>query len=94
MLGPEMASPRLLFGPEPRYPVPALVQQVGGTVVVRCTVTDRGSVEDCSVVKSVALLDEAALKAVQGRRYAPALYEGRPVSVWMSLPVRFVPPSP
>ena len=40
------------------------------------------------------VLDEAALQAVQGRRYAPALYEGRPVSVWMSLPVRFVPPSP
>jgi periplasmic protein TonB len=92
VLGPEMVAPRLLLGPEPRYPAAALLQQLGGTVVVRCTVTDRGSVQDCSVAKSVPLLDEAALQAVQGRHYAPALYEGRPVSVWMSLPVRFVPP--
>jgi TonB family protein len=73
--------------------MPALLQQVGGTVVVRCTVTDKGSVENCSLVKSVPSLDEAALKAVLGRRYAPAEYEGRPVSVWMFLSVRFVPPS-
>ena len=94
VLGPEMVPPRLLLGPEPRYPQAALLQQLGGTVVVRCTVTDGGSVQDCRVVKSVPLLDEAALQAVQGRHYAPALYEGRPVSVWMYLPVRFISPSP
>jgi periplasmic protein TonB len=94
VLGPEMVPPRLLLGPEPRYPQAALLRQLGGTVVVRCTVTDQGSVQDCQVVKSVPLLDEAALQAVQGRHYAPALYEGRPVSVWMYLPVRFVSPSP
>jgi TonB family protein len=88
-----MVPPRLLLGPEPRYPSAALLQELGGTVVVRCTVTDKGSVQDCRVVKSVPLLDEAALQAVQGRRYAPALYEGRPVSVWMNLPVRFVSPA-
>jgi periplasmic protein TonB len=94
VLGPEMVPPRLLLGPEPRYPQAALLQQLGGTVVVRCTVTDKGSVQDCRVVKSVPLLDDAALQAVQGRQYAPALYEGRPVSVWMYFPVRFVSQSP
>jgi protein TonB len=92
ILGPEMTPPRLLSSPEPLYPAAALVQQLAGTVLVRCTVTDRGSVEGCSVLKSVPLLDEAALQAVTGRRYAPALYEGRPVSVWVSLSVRFVLP--
>jgi len=87
-----MDIPRLLSGPAPRYPEAALVQQLGGTVVVRCAVTERGNVESCTVVKSVPLLDEAALTAVLGRHYAPARYAGRPVSVWMSLPVRFVAP--
>jgi periplasmic protein TonB len=94
VLGPEMVPPRLLLGPETSYPQAALLQQLGGTVVVRCTVTDKGGVQDCRVVKSVPLLDEAALQAVQGRQYAPALYEGRPVSVWMNFPVRFVAPAP
>jgi periplasmic protein TonB len=93
VLGPQMVAPRLLQGPEPHYPAAALLQQLGGTVVVRCTVTDRGNVQDCRLVKSVPLLDEAALQAVQGRHYAPAVYEGRAVSVWMNLPVRFLPPS-
>lgn len=94
VLGPEMVPPRLLLGPEPRYPAQALLQSLGGTVVVRCTVTLMGSVQDCRVLKSIPLLDEAALQAVQQRQYAPALYEGRPVSVWMNFPVRFVSPSP
>jgi periplasmic protein TonB len=92
LLLPEMLPPRLLSGPEPRYPTAAAFEHLGGTVLLRCTVTDAGSVESCTVLKSAPLLDEAALRAVTARRYAPALYEGRPVSVWMVLPVRFVPP--
>jgi TonB family protein len=87
-----MDAPRLISAPVLRYPEAALLQQLGGTVVLRCAVTDKGNVENCSVVKSIPLLDGAALKAVLGRHYAPALYADRPVSVWMSFPVRFVAP--
>jgi protein TonB len=92
LLGPEMLPPRLLSGPEPRYPAEAAMEHLGGTVLLRCTVTAEGTVEGCTLLKSAPLLDEAALRAVTARRYTPALYEGRPVSVWMVIPVRFVPP--
>ena len=92
LLGPEMVAPRLLSGPEPRFPAEAALERVGGTVLVRCTVTDKGTVEDCLVMKSVPLLDASVLSAVVARRYAPALFAGRPLSVRMVIPVRFVPP--
>jgi periplasmic protein TonB len=91
-LGAEMVPPRLLSGPAPSYPAEAALARLGGTVLLRCAVTASGTVEACTVLKGAPLLDEAALQAVTARRYAPALYEGRPVSVWMVLPVRFVPP--
>ncbi len=92
LLGPEMVRPRLLFGPEPRYTAEAALEHVGGTVLVQCTVTVRGNVEECVVMKSLPLLDASVLRALTARRYEPALFEGRPVSVRMVLPVRFVPP--
>ncbi len=92
LLGPEMVAPRLLSGPEPRYTAEAALEHVGGTVLARCTVTERGTVEDCVVMKSVPLLDASVLRALAQRRYEPALFEGRPLSVRMVIPVRFVAP--
>jgi periplasmic protein TonB len=92
LLGPEMVRPRLLSGPEPRYTAEAALEHIGGTVLVQCTVTDLGTVEDCLVTKSLPFLDASVLRAVSARRYEPALFEGRPVSVRMVIPVRFVPP--
>jgi TonB family protein len=37
----------------------------------------------------VSLLDQAALDAVRLWRYTPSLYGGRPVSVLMTVTVRF-----
>jgi protein TonB len=87
-----MRVPRLLSGPEPRYPAEAAREHLGGTVLARCTVTDRGSVEDCEVLKGVPLLDASVLRALGARRYEPALLAGRPVSVRMVISVRFVAP--
>jgi periplasmic protein TonB len=92
LLGPEMVRPRLLSGPEPRYTAEAALEHIGGTVLVQCTVTDFGNVEDCLVTKSRPFLDASVLRAVGARRYEPALFEGRTVSVRMVIPVRFVPP--
>jgi protein TonB len=53
-------------------------------------VIDReGAVADARIVKSIPLLDEAALKAVREWRFAPTLINGRPVPLRMVVTVSF-----
>ncbi len=92
LLTPDMQAPQLLSGPEPRYPLAAALEHVGGSLLVRCTVTAEGLVQDCLVLKSLPYLDEPVLKALSARRYRPALQDGQPVSVRMVFPVRVIPP--
>jgi protein TonB len=90
--GPQVSTPRLLSGPEPAYPAEAARAHLGGTVLVRCSVTAEGTVKDCRVLRSLPLLDEPVLCALQARRYAPAVSDGHPVPVRMLFTVRVLPP--
>ncbi len=91
-LSSDMQPPQLLSGPEPRYPLAAALEHVGGSLLVRCTVTAEGRVRDCVVLKSLPYLEEPVLAALSARRYRPALQDGRPVAVRMVFPVRVLPP--
>lgn len=48
-----------------------------------------GNVKDARVVKSIPLLDDAALKAVRDWRFEPTIIEGRAVPVRMVVTVNF-----
>ncbi len=48
-----------------------------------------GHVTQLRVVKSVPLLDQAAIDAVRQWRYTPSAYGGHPVSVLMTITIRF-----
>jgi len=54
-------------------------------------VNETGSVDTVLVATSSGyeLLDTAALQAVAGWSFAPATTNGRPVTVWVMVPVRF-----
>jgi protein TonB len=49
-----------------------------------------GSVADAQIVRSIALLDEAALAAVRQWRFNPTLLNGAPVEVIMTVTVNFM----
>ena len=68
---------------------PADIAGVEGTVLVQALVLEDGSVGDAKVVKSVPGLDEAAVAAVRQWRFKPAMAKGRPVSVWVAVPIKF-----
>lgn len=74
----------------PVYPEIARAVHVGGTVILECVIDTTGHVTNVRVVKSVPLLDRAAIEAVRQWRYTPSVYNGRPVSVLMTVTVRFV----
>ena len=48
-----------------------------------------GRVTQLRVLQSVPMLDQAALDAVRQWRYTPSSYGGHPVSVLMTITVRF-----
>jgi protein TonB len=83
-------EPRLVEGPAPVYPDLARQAQIEGTVVVRALVGKDGKVKEVLLVRSAHdLLDRAALEATRGYAFTPAIQNGRPVAVWVSIPFRF-----
>jgi len=71
----------------PSYP--DVGRDVQGTVLVQALVGTDGRVKDTKVLKSVPMLDEAAMAAVRQWVFKPAMAKGRPVAVWVAVPVKF-----
>ena len=80
---------------EPVYTVradyPDIARQAGaeGTVVVQALVGTDGRVKDTRIVRSIPMLNGAALDAVKQWRFKPASTGGRPVAAWVSVPISF-----
>lgn len=80
---------------EPVYTVradyPDIARQAGaeGTVVVQALVGTDGRVKDTRIVRSIPMLNGAALEAVKQWRFKPASTGGRPVAAWVSVPMSF-----
>jgi len=71
-----------------RYPVKLRRNGIGGEVTVSFIVTTSGYVTAAEVTTSVhPALDEEALRVITSSRYAPALLNGEPVAVRLSLPL-------
>lgn len=81
--------PRKIVDVHPAYPELARAARVDGTVVLEAVLDTAGRITQLRVLKSVPLLDQAALDAVRQWRYTPSTYGGRPVSVLMTVTVRF-----
>ena len=76
----------------PLYPAIAQSARVQGDVVIEATIDEEGKVADARVVKSVPLLDQAALDAVQQWEYRPSLLNGVPTPVVTTVTVKFTRP--
>jgi protein TonB len=84
--------PELVDRVLPEYPPRARAREIEGQVVLEVVLDRSGRIEDAiRVVRSIPLLDEAAVAAVKQWRFRPARdHDGRPVPVVMEVPVRFV----
>ncbi|TAJ91326.1 MAG: energy transducer TonB [Reyranella sp.] len=94
------SSSLIVFEGKPRYripPTPAVYPprsiELGqqGEVMVRVRLDPDGTAAEIMVWRSSSfpLLDRAALTAVRGWHFLPALRDGRPVAAWVEIPVRF-----
>jgi protein TonB len=87
--GDQAAS--VIFNPAPRYPPAALAARQTGRVVLRVTVSASGEVLKASVYRTsgISSLDAAALEAVRGWGFRPALQAGVPIEKEIAVPIRF-----
>lgn len=81
--------PRKIDDVAPRYPEIAQRAGVEGVVIVEAVIAVDGSVRDARVLKSVPLLDRAAIDAVKQWRYAPTRLNGVAVPVIVTVTVQF-----
>ncbi|HVG85738.1 MAG TPA: TonB family protein [Vicinamibacterales bacterium] len=88
--GKDVRQPVKIKDVAPVYPATAKSARVGGTVVIEATIDTDGKVTDAHVVKSVPLLDQAALDAVRQWEYRPSTVGGKPVPVLVTVNVNFV----
>lgn len=88
-VGGTVTAPAKVFDVAPVYPAIARSAGVDGTVILQATIGLDGRVEDVQVLRSVALLDEAAVAAVRQWRYTPTRLNGQPVAVIMTVTVSF-----
>lgn len=90
-LGAVARPPELVERVTPEYPARARALEVEGQVVLEMVIDRDGRPEaDVRVIRSVPMLDAAALAAVRQWRFRPARdVEGRAVRVIMQVPVRF-----
>ena len=82
-------APRKIADARPLYPEIARAARREGTVVLEAVLDTAGRVTQLRVIQSVPLLDQAALDAVRQWRYTPSVYGGQPVSVLMTITIRF-----
>ncbi len=84
-----MREPQKIVDVKPIYPALAQTARREGLVILEAVIDAKGSVESVRVLKGVQLLDEAAVTAVRQWRFTPALLNGEPVPVVMTVTVNF-----
>ncbi len=74
----------------PNYPESVKKLGIEGTVVLWAVIDKKGNVVKVEVKKSVfPTLDEEAIKALKQWKFSPAKNNGKPVSVWVTIPFEF-----
>jgi TonB family protein len=71
------------------YPKEAQALGIEGSVVLEVRVDEAGQVIDARVVRSIPLLDDAAVAAAKRWRFEPAVIDGRPVPVILTMEMSF-----
>ncbi|HET7697358.1 MAG TPA: M56 family metallopeptidase [Vicinamibacterales bacterium] len=88
-IGGELKPPMKIKDVKPLYPPIAQSARVQGVVIVEAIIDPAGHVAASRVLRSIPLLDEAALAAVGQWEFTPTLLNGQPSAVMMTVTVNF-----
>jgi len=84
-----MQAPVKIVHVDPIYPAMAQQARVQGVLILEAIIDERGFVKSVSVLRSIPLLDHAAVEAVRQWRFTPARLNGEAVPVVMTVTVNF-----
>jgi len=88
-VGGIIKEPAKIHDVRPVYPAIAVTAKIEGFVIIEATIGRDGSVIEARVLRSVPLLDRAALDAVRQWRFTPTLLNGSPVPIILTVTVNF-----
>jgi protein TonB len=88
-VGGNVKTPTKIKDVRPVYPPEARAANVRGMVIAEVLVGPDGAVQDAKILRSIPLLDQAALDAVMQWRFTPTLLNGQAVPVIMTVTVNF-----
>jgi TonB family protein len=81
---------RVIYRVEPEYTEDAREKNIAGTVVLTLTVDHEGLPQNIRVKKSLyPSLDQSAIEAAKKMRFEPAMKDGQPVSMFISVEMDF-----
>jgi TonB family protein len=87
---PGDTPPKLIHNVEPMYSEQARRQKIQGVVMISMIVTEQGEPADLHVEKSLGYgLDEKALEAASKYRFKPALRDGNPIPMRITVEMNF-----
>jgi len=87
--GGRVSAPKKVVHVPPVYPPLALAAGIQGDVILEALIAEDGSVQNVKVLRSVAFLDQAAIDAVRRWRFTASTLNDEPISVLMTVTVRF-----
>jgi len=88
-VGGNIRPPTRVVYVAPVYPRLALDARKEGTVILQAVIDETGNVREVKVLRSVQLLDDAAIQAVANWKFTPTLLNGTAVPVVMTVTVAF-----
>ena len=89
-IGGEVSAPVVLLSRDPEFSDEALRAKYGGVCIVSLIVDEYGMPQNLRVVRKLGYgLDEKAIEAVNHFRFKPAMRNGEPIAVMVSIEINF-----
>jgi TonB family protein len=89
-IGKGVTAPVPVYTADPPYTGVARGQKIQGTVMLQIIVDSSGLPQNVEVIKPLGYgLDQNAVETVRQYRFKPALKDGKPVAVYMTVAINF-----
>lgn len=88
-VGDKIRPPLKTRDVQPVYPPMAIAAHIQGVVIIEATISPEGRIVNARLLRSLPMLDQAALDAVRQWEFTPSLFNGVPVPVIMTITVQF-----